>query len=170
MINLESTNLISLEVPEEINKFRIVNYGYIGKWLEEDDKDKTNLWKIKLESKNYEILGTLTRDFIFNFAPSNYLSFIYDKENRMFWFKDYNRQGPDYFGLSEVNSFESLFNANKIYFQNPIKYPSKSQYWSVNSEGDHFDEIGYKFEIARHQIYQEKVVKLGNKLLILKQF
>lgn len=58
-IDIPKNNLFQILVPDDIEKFEIVNYGFAGTWIMEKNSKKLNAWKQKLPNGNYEILGRI---------------------------------------------------------------------------------------------------------------
>lgn len=58
-IDISKDNLLQILVPDDIENFEIVNYGYAGTWIMEKNSKKLNAWKQKLPNGNYEILGKI---------------------------------------------------------------------------------------------------------------
>jgi hypothetical protein len=55
--------LIVISVPSDEEKFVIKNYGYAGKWIEENNSKNFNACKTKLDNNtNYQILGVINKD------------------------------------------------------------------------------------------------------------
>ena len=64
-IDIPKNNLFQILVPDDIEKFEIVNYGFAGTWIIEKNAKKLNAWKQKIPNGNYEILGRI-KDVIFD--------------------------------------------------------------------------------------------------------
>jgi hypothetical protein len=58
-IDIPKNNLLQILVPDNIEKFEIINYGYAGTWIMEKNSKNLNAWKKKLPNGNYEILGRI---------------------------------------------------------------------------------------------------------------
>jgi hypothetical protein len=56
-IEIPEEKLYFLNVLNEYKNFTIVNYGYAGTWLMENDSKELNHWKVSLPNGNYEVLG-----------------------------------------------------------------------------------------------------------------
>ena len=56
-IEIPNKYLLQVLVPEHIEKFEIINYGYAGTWLMESDSKELNAWKMQLPNGKYEIIG-----------------------------------------------------------------------------------------------------------------
>jgi hypothetical protein len=56
-IEIPEENLYFLNVSSKYKNFTIVNYGYAGTWLMENDSKESTHWKVSLPNKNYEVLG-----------------------------------------------------------------------------------------------------------------
>jgi hypothetical protein len=54
---IPKNNLLQITVPDDIEDFDIINYGYVGTWIIEKNAKKLNAWKQKIP--NYEILGRI---------------------------------------------------------------------------------------------------------------
>jgi len=64
-------NLHFVNVPPEFTNFKIVNYGYAGKWLMETDSKELNHWKVSLPTNySYEVLG-FVNDVIVGEIPTD---------------------------------------------------------------------------------------------------
>jgi len=59
-MTIHLTDSISLiEVPDDANLFRIVNYTVAGTYVVQTDSKELNAWKQKLPKGSYTILGTI---------------------------------------------------------------------------------------------------------------
>jgi hypothetical protein len=56
---IPKNNLLQITVPDDIEDFDIINYGYVGTWIIEKNAKKLNAWKQKIPNGNYEILGRI---------------------------------------------------------------------------------------------------------------
>lgn len=65
IIDIPKNNLLQITVPDDIEDFDIINYGYAGTWIIEKNAKKLNAWKQKIPNGNYEILGRI-KDVIFD--------------------------------------------------------------------------------------------------------
>lgn len=74
-IDIKKDNLLQLLVPDDIENFEIINYGYAGTWIMEKNSKK---WKKKLPNGNYEILGRI-KDVIVDNNLSNLSEIETDK-------------------------------------------------------------------------------------------
>lgn len=59
IIDIPKNKLLQIIVPEHIQKFEIVNYGYAGTWLMESNSKELNAWKTQLPNGKYEIIGRI---------------------------------------------------------------------------------------------------------------
>lgn len=57
-IDIPKDNLLQILVPDNIENFEIVNFGYAGTWIMEKTKN-LNAWMQKLPNGDYEILGRI---------------------------------------------------------------------------------------------------------------
>lgn len=77
-LNIPIENIHFITVPEQYKNFRIVNYGFAGKWLMETDSKELNHWKTPLPNGyNYEILG-FSRDVLLDLVEDS-LNFVLKK-------------------------------------------------------------------------------------------
>lgn len=58
-IEIPKKQLMFVNVPDSIEKFEIVNYGYAGTWLMESNSKELNAWKIKIPDGKYQIIGRI---------------------------------------------------------------------------------------------------------------
>ena len=57
ILDIEKEKLHFVDVPEIYKKFRIINYGYAGTYIMENENTGLNHWKMKIPNGKYEILG-----------------------------------------------------------------------------------------------------------------
>jgi hypothetical protein len=58
-IEVPKNKLLQVLVPDHIEKFEIINYGYAGTYLMESNSKELNAWKIKIPNGNYEVIGKI---------------------------------------------------------------------------------------------------------------
>ncbi len=61
IIDIPTKELFFIEVPELYENFKILQYGYAGTYIMENDSKSLNHWKKKIPNGNYEIIG-FTKD------------------------------------------------------------------------------------------------------------
>lgn len=59
IIDVPKNKILQIIVPDHIQKFEIVNYGYAGTWLIESNSKELNAWKTQLPNGKYEIIGRI---------------------------------------------------------------------------------------------------------------
>lgn len=57
IIDVPKSQILQVLVPDNIQNFEIVNYGYAGTWLMESNSKDLNAWKMKLPNGKYEVIG-----------------------------------------------------------------------------------------------------------------
>jgi hypothetical protein len=67
-IDIPKNNLFQILVPDDIEKFEIVNYGFAGTWIMEKDSKNLNAWKQKIPNGKYEIIGRIKDVIIDDFS------------------------------------------------------------------------------------------------------
>lgn len=58
-IEVPKNKLLQVLVPDHIDKFEIVNYGYAGTYLIESNSKELNAWKMKIPNGKYEVIGRI---------------------------------------------------------------------------------------------------------------
>ena len=75
-LDVEESEIISINVPEEYSNFVIKQYGRSGTWIMETDSVGLNHWKANIPRGNYEILG-FTKDVLLgDYDAEKYKNFI----------------------------------------------------------------------------------------------
>lgn len=67
-IEIPKEKLLQVLVPEDVTECVVVNYGYAGTWLMENNSTKLNAWKIKIPNGNYKVLGRFKDVLVDNYA------------------------------------------------------------------------------------------------------